>query len=65
MHDGRAFTDYRPSCDVNNLLMHKYSVLSNHEYRLFLQKNGDSVRADSLTETTRDGCKECPVCKKV
>lgn len=45
MNDGRAFTDYRPKCIINNALMNNLTqqniIGSSYESRMFLQKNAD------------------------
>ena len=41
MDDGRHFTDYRPSCHVNNLVRSNNAVLNSHEYRMFLTHNAN------------------------
>lgn len=62
MADGRAFTDYKPSCMTIMELQKKYSIEKQHDFRQFLQKNADRVKED-LTELT-DPCDTCPICKK-
>lgn len=37
MADGRAFTDYRPQCLLNN------SRLNSYDYRMFLMKNAEKI----------------------
>lgn len=64
MSDSRLITDYRPSCDVNNALMKQYNLKNLHEYRTFMQKNGDMVLGELRTQNSPDECKECPVCKE-
>ncbi len=65
MHDGRAFTDYRPRCEVNNMMMRKYNTSNDHEYRMFLQKNGNKIQLEAMTQPSTGDCRECPVCKSV
>mgnify|MGYP007047513127 CR=1 FL=1 len=43
MSDGRAFTSYLPSCQMNEDIMSKNRVSSNSEYREFLQKNAVEI----------------------
>lgn len=43
MHDGRAFTDYSPNCQMNEYVKGKYAPGSSSEYRMFLQRNGTAV----------------------
>ena len=39
LNDGRAFTDYRPNCELNEYLKAKYAPGASSEYRMFLQHN--------------------------
>ena len=41
--DGRAFTDYRPSCYVDQKMQEKLGLNNSMEYRLFLQRNGQTL----------------------
>jgi hypothetical protein len=45
MHDGRAFTDYRPRCAINAELLYELSkknmMMSSYESRVYLQNNAD------------------------
>ncbi len=43
MADGRHFTDYRPSCDVNNMIRADNNLKSSFEYRLFLTNNAEKL----------------------
>ena len=47
MNDGRAFTDYRPRCLVNNDLISKLSqkkvINSSYESRMYLQRNAEEI----------------------
>jgi len=45
MNDGRAFTNFLPSCAYNAALAAKYGVQSNMEFRRFLQANAPLVAA--------------------
>ena len=40
MADGRHFTDYRPSCDIDVAIRNDNSIKNNFQYRKFLQTNG-------------------------
>ena len=64
MSDGREFTDYRPSCDVDQFLQRRYNVQSGHQYRQYLQKNGEQIRKDLADCSTKPDCSTCPVCKR-
>jgi len=43
MADGRHFTDYRPSCHVNDLLKADNEISNSFNYRQFLQHNGRTI----------------------
>lgn len=47
MEDGRAFTDYRPRCNVNADLLENLTknnmINSSYESRLYLQQNADKI----------------------
>ena len=43
MSDGRMFTDYRPSCTVNNNLRSQNNSENSYEYRQFLIRNADKL----------------------
>jgi hypothetical protein len=62
MSDGREFTDYNPSCELNRMLQNKYKVQNSHEYRYFLQKNAEKVMSE-LSKMDKQ-CVFCPVCNK-
>ena len=49
MADGRHFTDYRPSCHINNIIRSGNNVMNSFEYRLFLTRNAEELMI--LTET--------------
>ena len=43
MEDSRAFTDYRPSCVTENMIMLQKGLQSSYAYRLFLQDNAEQL----------------------
>jgi hypothetical protein len=43
MSDGRQFTDYRPTCDVNNLIASNNNLVSSYDYRQYLIQNADKL----------------------
>ena len=49
MSDGRAFTDYSPACALNEQLQTKFNVKNSHEYRNYLQKNGEAIMKENTT----------------
>lgn len=60
MDDGRAFTDYRPSCYTNDLIRTMNGLHSSFAYRQFLQHNAvqlmDTIR---LYNIKKNGCRPC------
>jgi len=64
MSDGRMFTDYQPSCDLNNYIQNKYQIKNSHEYRIFLQKNAEQIMKDMTQCNEGTECKICPICKE-
>ena len=46
MEDCRAFTDYRPNCQLNEELKNKYAPNASSEYRLFLQHNACAIQEE-------------------
>lgn len=48
MADGRAFTDYRPQCLLNN------SKLNSYDYRMFLMKNAEKIIENNVTSIITD-----------
>lgn len=60
MDDGRTFTDYRPSCYINDVIRTANGVHSSYEYRQFLQHNAtqlmDTIR---LYNIKKNGCSSC------
>lgn len=43
MSDGRLFTDWNSSCQMNDRIQQEHNISSDAEYRFFLQKNATSV----------------------
>jgi hypothetical protein len=43
MDDGRAFTDYRSSSSVDDMIRYSNNVMNNYEYRQFLIHNADNI----------------------
>lgn len=66
MSDGREFTDYNPSCCLNQKLQQRYDIKNTHEYRYFLQQNATKIMEDLMAGKDKESnCVTCPVCKKV
>jgi len=62
MSDGRSFTSYQPSCQLNADLQEKYKVKNSHEFRYYLQKNAEAIMKDNISNSDKM-CTLCPVCK--
>ena len=43
MADGRHFTDYRPSCELNNDISRDNNLNNSLDIRLFLQRNAEKL----------------------
>ena len=43
MDDGRHFTDYRPRCDVNNLIINNNKIMNSYDYKNFLINNAKKL----------------------
>jgi len=63
MADGREFTNFLPSCELNNQIQKKYDVKDGHQYRYFLQQNAEKIIKDMADCANKQDCKMCPVCK--
>ena len=60
MADGRHFTDYRPQCDVNNLMVSNNRIMNSNEYRQFLIQNADSLMDMNRAYTVQmNSCGPC------
>jgi hypothetical protein len=61
MSDSRVFTDYKPSCSLNAALKEKYVPnSSDHDFRLYLQRNAEQIMKDL---TPSNDAKICPICQ--
>jgi len=60
MSDGRAFTDYRPSSYVNDLIRVQNKVFDSYSYRQFLIKNGLAIiQLNDQYNELKNGCPSC------
>jgi hypothetical protein len=60
MSDGRHFTDYRPSCHVNNMIRANNKKLNSFEYRNFLTKNANELMdLNRKYACQQNGCGPC------
>ena len=60
MSDGRHFTDYRPTCDVNNLIISNNNKLSNFDYRMYLIENAEKlIDINRMYTVEKNSCGPC------
>jgi len=60
MDDGRAFTDYRSSCYINNVLRTQNGIKNSYDYRQFLINNGSKlINTIRLYNIEKSSCKPC------
>lgn len=60
MSDGRSFTDYRPSCEINNEIRNEMNIMTSSEFRNFLINNAkELVTNDRLHMAKMNGCDNC------
>lgn len=62
MADGRHFTDYRPSCHINNIIRTGNNVMNSYQYRLFLTRNADELMDVNRGYACQKNC--CSPCKE-
>ena len=43
MADGRHFTDYRPTFDLNNKIQNDNNISSSYDYRMFMTNNAEKI----------------------
>ena len=43
MDDGRHFTDYRPRCQLNNLIQMNNNINNSFQYRMYLTRNAEAL----------------------
>ncbi|CAK0772820.1 hypothetical protein CCP3SC1AL1_630004 [Gammaproteobacteria bacterium] len=63
--NGRAFTDYRPACYVNESIKVQNGIKDNYNYRLFLQRNAEALMKTNAIESYKNKliC-DCPKCNE-
>lgn len=61
MADGRNFTDYRPSCHVNNLIRQNNSTYNSFQYRMFMTQNANKLMDLNRTYACQKNC--CGPCQ--
>ena len=62
MDDGRHFTDYRPTCHVNNLIRNNNNTYNSYQYRMFLTQNANNMMSTNRKNACQKNC--CGPCKK-
>lgn len=62
MADGRHFTDYRPSCDMNSVIKVDNNIRNSLNYRLFLQENAEKLLEINRKYSCQKNC--CEPCKE-
>lgn len=56
MADGRHFTDYRPNCLVNGMLIKNNSINTNRQYQKFLVNNAQKLMELNWTYACQKNC---------
>lgn len=60
MDDGRAFTDYRSACYLNDMLRVKNGIQNSYDYRQFLIRNGENIiNTVRLYNIQKTSCRPC------
>jgi hypothetical protein len=60
MEDGRSFTDYRPSSDVDDMIRYSNNIIGNYEYRQFLINNATKImNVNNQYTTEKMSCTDC------
>lgn len=61
MNDGRQpGTDYRPNCEVNDIIIKQNGILNSHDYRQFLIHNANSIMdLNSRHYECKNQCNSC------
>jgi hypothetical protein len=60
MDDGRAFTDWRPSSDVENMIQYSNNIMSSYQYRQFLIHNANEImNVNSMYSNNKLSCNNC------
>jgi hypothetical protein len=60
MSDGRHFTDYRPNCEMVQLIRADNNLNNSYQFRLFLQSNGDALaNIDRKNACLKNCCTPC------
>ena len=62
MADGRHFTDYRPSCHINNIIRTGNNVMNSFQYRQFLTRNANELMDINRQYACKKNC--CGPCQE-
>lgn len=62
MADGRHFTDYRPSCHINNIIRTGNNVMNSFQYRQFLTRNANELMDVNRQYACKKNC--CGPCQE-
>ena len=62
MSDGRCFTSYISSCQLNENIKTKNTKERNNDYRMFLQENAEQIMSDFKNICSNETSKECTAC---
>lgn len=67
MSDGRQFTSYQPSCELNRMIQTHFQIKNGNEYRQFLQNDNGAVKQFLYNLNSPEACNFhiCPVCQSV
>jgi hypothetical protein len=62
---GRSFTDYTPSCVLNDKIKKQAGISDNYSYKLYIQRNADKLmQADRSKASQVSIMCSCLKCKK-
>ena len=60
MADARTFTDYRPSCVIDQGILKNKNIRSSYEYRQFLIQNASKfMQENNDMNYNKNGCETC------
>jgi hypothetical protein len=58
MSDGRNYTDWNPSCEINKQFIKNHNIQTNYQYRQFLINNAKKIKESNMVSA----CDNCGVC---
>lgn len=60
MSDGRHFTDYRPNCELTQLIRADNNINNSYQFRLFMQANGEALaNIERKNACSKNCCTPC------